>query len=85
MNKKRNPCRAHVLHLLYYPVEPMLHPLSQPVCHLRDILICGVCSSNILILLRDAVMVLKICIFGSHFHSQMAQDWGHEVSGLVLI
>jgi hypothetical protein len=42
------------------------------------------CRSVKLTLLRDASIDFSIPTFGQLFHTQSEDDWGHEVSGLVL-
>ena len=44
----------------------------------------GVCKSFELTSLRDASEDFRITNFGQRFHALIEEDWGHEVSGLVL-
>jgi hypothetical protein len=83
-NRRRSTRRAHLV--LLQPVQdmPIICPGSQQVYRLRKTHVCGVCRSIKLTSLRDASEDFGIPKFGQLFHTQIEQDWGYEVSGLVL-
>jgi len=83
-NKRRNTRRAHLLRLQHCQNEPFCRPVSPQVHHLRETHVCGVCRSIKLTSLRDASEDFGIPNFGPLFRSQIEEDWGHEVRGLVL-
>jgi len=83
-NKRRSTCRAHLLRLQTIEDEPIIRPVSQQLYHLRETHVHGVCRSIKLTSLRDASEDLRIPNFGQLFCAQIEEDWGHEVSGLVL-
>jgi len=76
--------RAHLLCLQNCQEEPFFRPISQQVHHLSETHIFRVCRSIKLTSLRDASVDFGIPNFGQLFHAQTEEDWGHEVSGLVL-
>ena len=51
---------------------------------MRETHVRGVCRSIKLTSLRDALEDFGIPNFGRLFRAQIEEDWGHEVSGLVL-
>jgi len=83
-DKRRSPCRAHILRLQTIEDEPIIRPVSQQLYRLRDIHVRGVCRSIKLTSLRDASEDFGIPNFGQLFRAQIEEDWGHKVSGLVL-
>jgi hypothetical protein len=83
-DKRRNTRRAHLLRLHHCLKEPFFRPVSQQVHHLRETHVRGVCRSIKLTSLRDASVDFGIPNFGQLFRTQIEDDWGHEVSGLVL-
>jgi len=83
-DKQRSTRRAHLLHLQTIQDEPIIHPVSLHVYHLRETHTRGVCRSIKLTSLRDASEDFGIPNFGQQFHTQIDEDWGHEVCGLVL-
>jgi len=83
-DKLRNTRRAHLLRLQHCQDEPFFRPVSPQVHHLRETHVHGVCRSIKLTSLRDASEDFGIPNFGQRLHSQIEEDWGHEVSGLVL-
>jgi len=83
-DKQQNTCRAHLLRLQHCQDEPFFHPMSPQVHHLRETHVRGVCRSIKLSSLRDASEDFGIPNFGQLFCSQIEEDWGHKVSGLVL-
>jgi len=83
-DKRRNTPRAHPLHLPHCQDEPFFCPVSPQVHHLRETHVHGVCRSIKLTSLRDASEDFRIPNFGQLFRAQIEEDWGHEVSGLVL-
>jgi hypothetical protein len=64
--------------------ESIIRPVSQQIYHFRETNVCGVCRSIKLTSLRDASEDFGIPNFGQLFRTQIVEDWGHEVSGLVL-
>jgi len=83
-DKQRNTRRAHLLRLQHCQDEPFFHPVSPQVHHLRETHVRRVCRSVKLTSLRDASEDFWLPNFGELFCSQIEEDWGHEVSGLVL-
>jgi hypothetical protein len=51
----------------------------------RETHVSGVRRCSILTSLRDALLDFGITHFGQLFHTQIEDDWAHEVSGLVLV
>ena len=83
-DKWRNTRRAHPLCLQHCQDAPFFRPVSPQVHHLGETHVCGVCQSIKLTSLRDASEHYGIPNFGQLFRSQIEEDWGHKVSGLVL-
>jgi len=83
-DQQRSTCSAHLLRLQTIQDEPIIHPVSQQVYHFRETHVRGVCRSIKLTTLRAASEDFRIPNFGQLFHAQIEEDWGHEVSGLVL-
>jgi len=83
-HKRRNTRQAHLLRLQKCQKEPFFRPISEQVNHLREPHVRGVCSSIKLTSLRDASVDFGIPNFGQLLCTQIEDDWGHEVSGLVL-
>ena len=83
-DKRRSTRRAHLLRLQTFQDEPIISPVSQQLYHLRETHVRRVCRSIKLISLRDASEHFRIPNFGQLFRAQIEEDWGHEVSGLVL-
>jgi len=83
-DKRWSTCRAHLLHHQTIEDEPFIRPVSQQVYHLRETHVSGVCRSIQLTSLRVASEDLGNPNFGQLFHMQIEEDWGHEVSGLIL-
>jgi len=81
---RQSAVRAHLLRLQTIQDEPIISPLSQQLYHLRETHVRGVGRSIMLILLRDASEDFGIPNFGQLFRMQIEEDWGHEVSGLML-
>jgi hypothetical protein len=81
---RRNTRRAHLLRLQHCQDEPFFRPVSPQVHHLRETHVRGVCRSIKLTSLRDASEDFGIPNFGQLFRAQIEEDWGPEVSGLVL-
>jgi len=80
----RNTRRAHLLRLHHRLKEPFFRPVSQQVHHLRETHVRGLCRSIKLTSLRDASVDFGLPNFGQLFCTHIEDDWGHEVSGLVL-
>jgi len=83
-DKRQNTHSAHLLRLHHAQKEPFFRPVSQQVHHLSETHVLGVCRSIKLTSLRDASVDFGIPNFGQLFRTQIEDDWGHEVSGLVL-
>jgi len=83
-NQRRSTCRAHLLRLQTIQNELIIRTVSQQVYHLNEMHVRGVCRSIKLTSLRDASADFGIPNFGRLFRAQIEEDWGHEVSGLVL-
>jgi hypothetical protein len=83
-NKWWNALQAYLLCLHHSQKEPFFRPLSQHVYHFRDTPVCDMCGSIKLTSLRDESVDFGILNFGQLFRTQIDDDWGHEVSGLVL-
>jgi len=83
-DKRRATRRAHLLRLQTIQDEPIIRPVSQQVYHWRETHVGGVCRRIKSTSLRDASDDFGIPNFGQLFHVQIDEDWGHEVSGLVL-
>jgi len=83
-DKRQSTGRAHLLRLQTIEDEPIIRPVSQQLYHLREMHVRGVCSSIKLTSLRDASEDFGIPNFGQLFRAQIDENWGHEVSRLVL-
>jgi len=83
-HKQRNTRRAHLSRLQNCQDKPSFHPVSQQVHHLTETQVRRVCRSIKLISLRVASEDYGIPNFAHLFRPETEQDWGHEVSGLVL-
>jgi hypothetical protein len=81
---RRRTRRAHLLCLETIQDESIICPVSQQVYYLRETHVRGVCRSIKLTSLRDASEDFRIPNFGQLFRAQINEDWGHQVSGLVL-
>jgi len=79
-----NTRRAHILCLQHCHDKPFFRPMSPHVHHLWETHVCGVCRSIKLTSLKDASEDFGIPNFGQLFRTQIAEDWGHEVSGQML-
>jgi len=83
-DKQRSTRRAHLCHLQIIQDEPFIRPISQQVYHLRETHVRGVSRSIKLTSPRDSSEDFRIPNFGQLFRTQTEEDWGDEVSGLVL-
>jgi len=83
-DKWQNTRRARLLRLHHCQKEPFFHPVSEQVHHLREPHLRGVCRSIKLTSLSDASVDFRIPNFEQLFRKHIKDDWGHEVSGLVL-
>jgi hypothetical protein len=83
-DKWRSTRRANLLRLPIIENARIIHPASQQVYHMRKMHVCGVCRSIKLIFLRDPSEDSDIPNIGQLFCTQIEEDWGHEVSGLML-
>jgi hypothetical protein len=84
IDKWRSTRCAHLLHLQTIEDKPIIVPGSQQLYHLRETHVRRVCRSIKLTTLRDASEDFGIPHFRQLFHTQIEEDWGHKVSGLVL-
>jgi len=76
-NKQQSTRRAHLLGLQTIQDEPIIHPVSQQVYHLRETHVRGVCRSIKSISLRDESKNFEIPNFGRLFRSQIEEDCRH--------
>ena len=83
-NKRRNTCRAHISRVQQCQEEPFVQHVSQKVNLLGETPVCGECRRIRLTSLRDASVDFRIPNFGQLCHTQIEDDWGHDVAGLVL-
>ena len=83
-DKQRNIRRALLSRLHNCQEESFFCPVSPQVHHLRETHVCGVCRSIKLTSLRDASVDFGFPNFGQLFRTRIEDDWGDEVSGLVL-
>jgi len=83
-DEQRNTRRVHHLCLQHCQDEPFFRTVSLQVHHLRETHVRGMCSCIKLTSLRDASQDFGIPNFGQLFCAQLEEDWGPEVSGLVL-
>jgi len=81
---RRNMCRAHLLLLHHCQKEPSFHPISQQGHYLRETHVCCMCRSIKSTSLRDASVDFGIPHVGQLFRTQIEDEWGLEVSGLLL-
>ena len=77
-------CRAHLLLLHHCQKEPSFHPISQQGHYLRETHVCCMCRSIKSTSLRDASVDFGIPHVGQLFRTQIEDEWGLEVSGLLL-
>jgi len=82
-NKRQNPRRANLLRFQHCQEESCFYAVSPKVHRLRETHVRWVCRSIKLTSPSDASEDFGIPNFGQQFHSQIEEDWGHEVSGLV--
>jgi len=83
-DKRQSSRRANLLSLETIQDEPFICPVSQQVYHLRETHVRRVCRSIELTSLRDASEEFRIPNFGQLFRTQIEEDWGPEVCGLML-
>ena len=83
-NKQRNMRQAHLLRLQHCQKEPFFRRVSQQLHHLRETHVRGVCRSIKLTSLSYASVDFGIPNFVQLLRTQIDNDWGHKVSGLVL-
>jgi hypothetical protein len=80
----RTTRRAHLLRLQTIQNWPIIPPVSEQVYYLRETHVREVCRSIKLTSLRVASEDFGIPNFGQLFCTQIDENWGHAVSGLVL-
>jgi len=83
-DKQQCTCRAHLFLVQTIEDEPCMGPAPQQVYHLRETDDREVCRSNKLTSLGDTSEDFGIPNFRQLFHTQIEEDRGHDVSGLVL-
>jgi len=83
-NHRRSTHRAYLLRLQTIQDEPIILTESQLVNYLKETHVRGVCRSIKLTSLRDVSEDFGIPHFEQLFRMQIEEDWGYEVSGLVL-
>jgi len=83
-DKWQNTRQAHLLRIHHCQKEQLFCPISQQGHHLRGSYVRGVCRSMTLTSPRDGSVDFGIPNFEQLFRTQIEDDWGHEVSGLVL-
>jgi len=83
-DKWRSKRRAHLLRVETIQDEPIIRCVSQQVYHLTETHLRGVCSSITLTSLRVASEDCGIPNFGQQFRTELEEDWGREVCGLML-
>jgi len=83
-DKCRNGCRPHLLPIKHGHNEPCFQPVPRHVHHLGESHVCGVCGSIKSTTLSDASEDFSIPSIEPLLHVNVEEDWGHEVSGLVL-
>jgi len=81
---ERSTLRTHLLTLQTIPDLPIISPVWQQVYHLRQTHVHGVCRSIKYTSLQDASEDFRIPNFQQLFLAQIKENWGHEVSELVL-
>jgi len=64
--------------------ELCICPILQLVYHLRETHVRGVCRSIKVTSIKDASQEFGIPNFQQVFRTQIVEDWGYEVSGLVF-
>ena len=83
-DKLRNSRRAHQWRLQHCQDDPFFNPVSPQVHHWRKTHVREVCRTIKLTSLTVATEHFGIHNYGLLFRAQIEEDWGHEVSGLVL-
>jgi len=83
-DKRQGKRRAHVLHLQTIQNEAIIRTVSQQVYHLREPPVRIVCRSIISTSHRDTSEDSGLSNIGQLVRVLIEDDWGHEVSGLML-
>jgi hypothetical protein len=76
---RRSTCKAHLMRLHTVQGEPIIHPVSQEIYHLRDTQVHEVCRSLKSPSPRDASVRFGIPNCGQLFRGQIDENWGAEV------
>jgi len=76
--------QSHPSRVQHSQDEPFFSPVPPQVHYLREMHVCRVFRSIKSTLLRDASEDFRIPNFVQLFRPQIEEDWGHEISGLVL-
>jgi len=83
-DQRWNTHAAHSLHMPHFQKQPLFHPVSQHIHHLRETHVHGVCRSIKLSAASNASEYSGIPNNGHLFCAQNEEDRGHKVCGLVL-
>jgi hypothetical protein len=83
-NKRRNTCRAHLLHVKHCQEEAFFWHISHQVHHLRESHVRGMCRSIKIPSHSDAAEDFGISNFGQLLRAQIEEDCRHDVCELVL-
>jgi len=78
-DKQRSTHRVHLLRLQTIEDDPIIHPVSQQVYHLRETHLRGVCRSIKLTSLRDAVRGSLLIAVMIHVIQASTLDYHSEV------
>jgi len=79
-----NMHRAHHSYLHHCQEEPFFHPIFKQVHHLRETHVHSMCRSIKLTSGSDALVDFGIPNFRQWFRTEIEDDWGYKVNGLVL-
>jgi len=83
-DKRRITRRAHLLCLQTIQDDPFISPASQQLYYFSETHVCVVCRSILLSSLRDYSEDFGIPNFEQLFHTQIEEDWGQAVIGLLI-
>jgi hypothetical protein len=82
--KQWNTCRTHLVSFRHCKDKPFFRCMSSHVNFSRQPHFCAVCKSVKLTSLRDTSEDVWIPNTWQLFYSKIEDDWGRNVSGLVL-
>lgn len=83
-DRLRNTLRAHHICLQHCQDEQFFCTVSQQVHHLRENYVCRACRNIKLTSLSDASVDFRIPKIGQLFSTQIEDDLGYDISGLVV-